>query len=300
MASVTIPQEQLEQLQLRIERINASYEAAAALIQQQQAQIAQLTQAQQSTGGIQKPKVPRPPEFNGRQPSPVNWCYSMETFLAATGGAGYLGIRDAVQTAAAYLRGNALNWWRQHLHAVRSGVAVDFNTWEEFKTALIRQFTPVPPEVSARETLDRLKQTGSVYNYAQEYTSCMLQLPNMDEGDRVHRFIKGLKTEVRLHVALQQPDTLNKAIELAVKADAMVWKDKRTTVPYLNRKDTPGPVPMELGAMQSSQQNGKGDKQRNDRKKKEVECYYCHKLGHVAAVCRKKARDAEKKAQSTN
>ena len=52
----------------------------------------------------------------------------------------------------------------------------------------------------------------------------MLQLPNMHEEDRVHAYIKGLKPSVASQVAMQQPDTLLKAQQLADTSDAIQFQ----------------------------------------------------------------------------
>ena len=260
-------------------------------VQQYQQQLATL---QQQRGG-RGPKIPKPPEFNGRQPTPLNWCYSMETYLAAEGGVNYLNTPVAAFTAAGYLRGAAMNWWRNHEQAVARGQEVEFATWTDFKTALIRQFTPVAPDDSAREKLNSLKQTRSVYSYAQDYTGCMLELPNMDEADRIHHFVSGLKPSVKIHVKLQKPQTLNEAVELAMKADAMLWSGRKN----MPHNPNTGPTPMELGSLEHStpQLNAVNNKTNNPGRK--MRCYKCNKLGHMARDCRLvKRNDAARK--STN
>jgi len=180
------------------------------LLQQQQT-AAQGAAAQRLSGM----KLPKPPETNGKQPAPVNWCHRMETYLTAQ--AADMHSSSTIAYAAAFLKDAALSWYRQHEQDVANGKQQVFGSWDEFKKAFIARFTPVDPEITARQQLDKLSQSSSAYKYAQEFSSCMLELPNMDEADRVHRFVKGLKPEVRIHVTLQSPSTLHDAIELAIR-----------------------------------------------------------------------------------
>ena len=59
----------------------------------------------------------------------------------------------------------------------------------------------------------------------------MLQLPNMHEEDQVHAYIKGLKPSVTSHVAMQQPDTLLKAQQLADTSDAIQFQMRPRNFP---------------------------------------------------------------------
>lgn len=242
-------------------------------------------------------KLPKPPETNGRSPTPISWAYKMETYLLAQ----RANLADAacVTFAAAYLRDSALNWWLQVSRDAVEGRAPALDTWAKFKAAFVARFTPISPEVSAREELDRLTQTGPVSAYATTFTSLMLELPHMDEADRVHRFIRGLKPAVRMEIKLRQPKTLADAIELALQADSLLWtaggRGRAQFVPKpafrpVNQRE--GPAPMELGSMQPAD-NGGGStelnklEQSNPSSRADVECYYCHQKGHFKRDCRK-------------
>ena len=129
--------------------------------------------------------------------------------------------------AAAYLKDSALCWYRAHLQEVQMQHKADFANWAEFKQAFIARFTPIDPEVDARERLSRITQSKSVMAYAADFNALMLELPHMDENDRIWRFVNGLRPQVRMQVKLHSPRTLHDAIEIAIKADAVIWEPKR-------------------------------------------------------------------------
>lgn len=194
----------------------------AVQVRQLEEQLAHLRTTQAAQGAMHGPsgktpdlKLPRPPETNGRQPTPISWAYRMELYLAAHHAD--FNHPDVVTFAAAYLKDAALSWWLQVEREAKAGRAPTLNTWELFKTAFVKRFTPISAEV------ERISQKTSVYEYASAFNNLMLELPRMDEADRIHKFIYGLKPEVRIHVKLKQPRTVAEAVELAIHADALIW-----------------------------------------------------------------------------
>lgn len=314
----------IQQLTNDLAALATAHQQAIQQLQTAQQQIVVLQQAQ-AQGQPNGPRVkpPKPPVFTGSaQPSAVNWCYLMETYLQACGVD--LTAPTAVPHAAGFLRDSALTWYRNHLAAVQRGVAVGYNNWENFKAALITHFTPISPERTARQKLDTLQQGGkSARTYAEQFNLCMLELPDMHEKDRVHRFLEGLRPEVRIHVELKNPATLSDAIEWAIQADSLVWQIKKrrssptpgaSHYPIHQQRQEPrtnGPTPMELGAADTKRTNtvnytnGVRRQNFNNRRQNfnnarrlqskkstsDVECFYCHRLGHYQNNCPKRAAD---------
>jgi len=115
--------------------------------------------------------------------------------------------------ASTFLTGHAALWWQTICEQLEA--QPEDTHWEHFTDGLKEQFQPINSTKSARAQLDQLKQKTSVLFYNTEFRKLMLQLPNMHEEDRVHAYIKGLKPSVTSQVAMQQPDTLLKAQQLA-------------------------------------------------------------------------------------
>jgi hypothetical protein len=213
----------------------------------------------------------------------------METYLQANNV--NLNNNDIIPYVAGYLADSALTWYRTHLAEVRKGLSQDFSTWSAFKEALIQRFTPISPERTARQKLVILRQTTSVRSYAQEYNLCMLELPEMEEKDRIYRFISGLKPEIRLHVELKQPVTLSAAVELAIQVDSLMWQVKKGPQPYLGDRvpsrvaTGTGPTPMDLGTTESKPNAYTRKSGPLGKENIPPRCFFCGKLGHFKREC---------------
>lgn len=295
---------QLAQLQQQLEALHAEHAATVQQLQVAQQQLAAAAAQPGQAAQHLRLKMPKPPVFSGlsREPTPQNWAHQMESYLQ--GNDVLLDTPQAATYAAGYLSGAALTWYRLHLAEVARGAAVPFLTWSDFRNALITRFTPISPERTAREKLSILRQRNSVRAYAQEYNLCMLELADMSEKDRIFRFLEGLKPDVRIHVELQNPNTLAEAVELAIKADSLVWQVKKGNsgfkpTPFIPRGGGPrypganqfsGPSPMELGAMDASK---RFDRSKRDSSKEERKCFVCKRPGHLWRQCPQRRRQQQ-------
>jgi hypothetical protein len=206
-----------------------------------------------------------------------------------------LNLPGTVTFATSFLKDAALNRWLRCRHEVAAGKRQPFASWETFKKEFIDMFTPVKPDYDARNKLDCLVQTRNVFEYASRFNTLMLELPNMDEADRVHFFIKGLKPEIRMHVTLHKPTTLHEAVELAIHADGLLWgmHRGRKSPNYAPRPNFPvqrqhvdsGPIPMELGSMEQ-EESGQTKLHYMQVKPKTIRCFFCQRAGHKIAECR--------------
>lgn len=272
---------------LQAEHANVLQQLQHAQVQLEAANLIAGPQPAPAVGHAPVIKMPKPPVFSGRnrEPSPQNWTYQMENYLLANGVA--LDTPQAVTYAAGFLADAALTWHRMYLADVARGVVQEYSSWAVFRDALITRFTPISPERTAREKLATLRQGKSVRAYAQEFNLCMIELPEMNERDRVYRFMAGLKPEVRIHVELKNPATLAEATQLAIQTDSILWQVKkgpnlveRGTFRQATHQNT-GPAPMELGTMENHR----------ERPNSSIRCFYCKRMGHMKKDCpKRKAR----------
>jgi hypothetical protein len=322
-AAVGQLQEQLTQQHMAGQQLQAELLSGRQLLTATQQQLDEqrrlLEQAGHGRGPSLSPKLPKPACFTGqkREPTPQNWAHAMENYLTAN--RVKLDEASSVTLAAGYLADSALTWYRLHLSEVDRGVVQPYRDWHTFKTALLKKFVPIAPEVLARTKLYHIRQTQSVQTYATEYNMCMLEIPDMTEKDRVDRFCRGLKAEVRVLVELQKPSTLVEAIELATQIDSIMWQSRKTlprsfaptSSPYV--KPSNGPTAMELGLAQSKflgysgrapVSNVKPRKPvtpsgapfglrsaRPDSGRPNVQCFYCKRMGHVQRDCYRRQRN---------
>lgn len=183
-----------------------------------------------------------------------------------------------------------------------------FASWTNFETSLKDAFGLVNEERQAATKIHELKQTKSAAAYAAMFRLIASKLEWEDEP-LMEIFYQGLKDEVKdeLYKA-DRPDTLTEYIAMAVKIDERQYERRKEKAAHKGRRTTYNPYypnrfndrnkgnngnqgryqqpntsygtrpgPMEIGAVQTD--------------KKGIECYYCHKKGHIARECHKKQRE---------
>ena len=208
--------------------------------------------------GHLKPSKPKP--YTGARGADkvdvATWLFAIETYFDA---AGLTNEERRVKLAVSYLEGNALVWWRSR--CIAHGVSC---TYAEFTADLTAAFQPVDPERQARDRIARLRQVGSVGNYAAEFNIQMFHLPHMHMADRVHLFCEGLKPNVHHEVLHKQPATLKEAIEMAEREDAFAYQMSKKEPKF-------APSPRQERA--------------NMVDYREVTCWNCGKKGHKLTSC---------------
>lgn len=162
-----------------------------------------------------KVHIQPPTKFDGAaQAGAVDaWLLELATHFA------YYGMATDVERitfAAAHLApGSAPQGWWHSLGANKP------TSWHDFERQLRAEFQPVQAADAARVRLDSLHQGRSqaTTDYVAEFRRLMILVPDMAAADRRHRFVSGLRPSLAKLVLAQAPDTVEKAIELAVRLD---------------------------------------------------------------------------------
>lgn len=140
-------------------------------------------------------KVPEPKAFGGARNAKEleNFLWDMEQYFPAA----RVPEGERVTITAMYLTGDAKLWWRTRSE---DEVRPKIETWESLKKELKEQFLPCNASWLARESLKRLKHTGTVRDYVKEFSSLMLDIKNMSEEDKLFNFMSGLQNWAQLEL----------------------------------------------------------------------------------------------------
>ena len=145
-----------------------------------------------SGGGVPHVKVKEPESYDGTRSAKTlgNFLWDMEQYLER------LGLSDEetkVKVVAQFLTKDAKMWWKRRMDQIANGSAGDITLWDEMKKALQTHFSPQDETWEARMKIKFIKQIGNLQTYQREFSSAVLELPDMAERDKVFNFIIGLK-----------------------------------------------------------------------------------------------------------
>lgn len=180
--------------------------------------------------------------------------------------------------ASSYMKGAAAVWW---FNIVTAGNVPA--TWEQFKASVNTEFIPLDHVKRSRDRLRRLRQLHSVSKYLSEFRNLILAIPGMSEGEKLDRFIEGLKYPVRVEVLKTHSDSFEECARIALNVDSAIWRassGSRADGAQGNRGSTSNsmPTPMEVGNTEGS----KRSRNQTEQRKRDIErgaCFTCHQVG---------------------
>ena len=192
------------------------------VVQNLWAEIQQSRRPAPTSVSMVSAKPPRPDTFAGGSSSGDRvdlLLFSMEQYCNAV----KMQSDQRVPFAVTFLRGGAATWWRAHLELVKDRGQPMIKEWTIFTTSLIAQFKPLNWKKIARDRLHHLHQTGSVSQYIYTFHALCLDVGNISEDEKLDRFIRGLKQRVQQEVELQDPQSVETAMQIAQRIDSIQW-----------------------------------------------------------------------------
>ncbi|CAI7894309.1 unnamed protein product [Closterium sp. NIES-53] len=167
-------------------------------------------------------KPQRPPCFDPSQrggPTVQAWLFTMNVFFDAN----YV-LEDTaeIRYAVLLLRESAMDWWRVIVTkpmdyatlSTREGqtgpwapsyfVEVpQYRTWDAWCEGLRARFEPIAASIAARQRLRTWHHIGSVQDYSSGFLALCERVGYMHEGERIDRYIGGLKHEIAQEIQLR-------------------------------------------------------------------------------------------------
>ena len=132
-------------------------------------------------------EVPKPHTFSGKRDAKEldNFLWHMERYFEA------ITLTDEatkVRTATLYLIDNATLWWHQRFVDIEKGRCT-INTWDAFKRDIKRQFYLEDVAYLTRKSMKCLKNTSSIRKYVKNFSTLMLEIPNMSNEELLFNFM---------------------------------------------------------------------------------------------------------------
>src|ERR1700751_13550 len=167
-------------------------------------------------------KASKPKTYNGsRGMDPEVWLFQFNQYADIN----QVANGDRAKLAATYLEGNASTWWRNLV--MQSGDRTgDGISWFDFQQSLISIFKPVNSKKIARDKLAVLKQTNSVAKYNFDFTQLCLEINDIHESEKLDKYVRGLKDNIRVEVELAEPTTLAQAMSKAQRIDNITYQSR--------------------------------------------------------------------------
>ncbi len=166
-----------------------------------------------------RPKIPTPRVFDGKIGTAVDtWIDEVEKQFPHF--VDYF-VDDAhkIDHALNYVNHDVGNWYKPTaVIASASGAAID--TWDKFVSTMRHRYQPIESSLSARASLDRAIQSGTVQAYSTHVQSLMTYITDMSVADQIYQYCRGLKPTIHLEVMKAKPKSLTDAIEKAVGIEA--------------------------------------------------------------------------------
>lgn len=174
------------------------------------------------------------------------------------------------------------------------------SSWNAFKEALRTEFIPSDHVRRARDRLRRLRQTHSVSKYLSLFRNVALTITDMNAGEKLDKFVDGLKQEIRIEVMKSSVSTFEEAAQVALRVDSAIYASGSSRIgAEATRQSSSYPTPMEIGNIESSaSRSGTPNNTRAGNIAKKNACRRCGKIGCRPWKCNPRVSNVEVRAEN--
>jgi len=242
-------QQQMLQMQQQMQYLSQENASLKAHMQQQQAALSSMatrpsapplplpssssSSSDVSRSGFGHLAKPHKPElFTGERGSNAEqFIGSMNRFLLASGqdptALGHSSPeknRDLVNYIAGFFDKSAGQWWDFLVRSASDSHSESEQqplpaTWAELQQKIRERFSPIAASKLARTQLDSIRQMSTVGVYCGLFLAQAQLISDMNESEQLHRFVSGLRQNIKIEVMRTDPKTLHDAMNVAEKAE---------------------------------------------------------------------------------
>nr|GEU37490.1 hypothetical protein [Tanacetum cinerariifolium] len=135
--------------------------------------------------------VPKPSPFVGKREARAvdDFLWEMEQYLE---GVNVVDDASKITMATQNMKDTTALWWRPRYGDIEQGTAT-INTWAKFMADFKKQFYPKNAKNEANSRLRKLKQSGTIREYVKEFTSLVMEIPELSDQDSLFYFFDGLQ-----------------------------------------------------------------------------------------------------------
>ncbi|XP_073136828.1 uncharacterized protein [Henckelia pumila] len=143
-----------------------------------------------------------------------------------------------VEVTIPFLEDKTRKWWEAVSPAM---LAVGEITWQQFRTAFLKQYFPAEVKMQKLNDFENLTQTPgmTVVEYTSKFNELGSYAPTImgDDDMKLHRFKKGLNSRIQSALAVYQPANFADLMGAAIRAESDI---KRRENDFHNKRPLTG------------------------------------------------------------
>ncbi|GJY64927.1 putative nucleotidyltransferase, ribonuclease H [Tanacetum coccineum] len=154
--------------------------------------------------------VPKPSPFVGkREARAVDvFLWEIEQYLE---GVNMVDDASKIKMTTRYLKDTVALWWRSRYGDIERGMPT-IDIWVEFVADFKKKFYPENAKNEAKSQFCKLKQSGTIRGYVKEFTTLVLEIPELSNQDSLFYVLDGLQGWAKTELERQGVQDLSTAI----------------------------------------------------------------------------------------